>query len=65
MKLRDLKAVNLPAPTVLQDYLSNLAQQSVTAQLPKLPFGLTLDQVTVGADGLAVSATGRDVPLLD
>ena len=65
VKLRDLKAVNMPAPTVVTDYLSNLAQQSVTAQLPKLPFGLTLDQVTVSPDGLAVSATGQDVPLLD
>jgi hypothetical protein len=40
-----------------------LAQQSLTAQIPKLPFGLVLDKVAVQSDGLAISATGHDVPL--
>ena len=65
VNLRDLAAVNLPAPIVFRQYLSNLAQQSLTAQLPKLPFGMTLDQVTVQPTGLAITATGRDVPLVN
>jgi hypothetical protein len=64
VKLRDLTAVNMPAPTLLRDYLGNLAQQSLTAQLPKLPFGLTLDGATVKPEGLAITATARDVPLV-
>ncbi len=62
--LRDLEAVSLPAPRILAEYLTGVAQQSLTAQLPKLPFGLTLDQVSVGSDGLAISAIGQNVPLL-
>lgn len=65
VKLRDLKAINVAAPASLKDYLTNLAQQSLTAQLPKLPFGLVLEQATVGADGLAITAGGQDVPLLN
>jgi hypothetical protein len=64
VKLRDLKAVNVTAPTAAKTYLTNLAQQSISAQLPKLPFGLALDHVTVGPDGLAISAIGQNVPLL-
>jgi hypothetical protein len=63
IQLRDIEAVNLPAPALLTNYLTDLAQNSLTAQLPKLPFGLTLNQVTVDSDGLAISATGQDVPL--
>ena len=65
LKLRDLTAVKLPVPALVRDYLSNLAQESLTAQLPTLPFGLTLDAVTVRATGLAITATGHDVPLLN
>jgi hypothetical protein len=65
VKLRDLQAVNLPVPTVVRDYLGNLAQQSLSARLPQLPFGLTLDQVTVDADGLSITATGHDVPMVN
>jgi hypothetical protein len=64
IKLRDMKAVNVPAPAVLQDYLGDLAQQSLTAQLPQLPFGLVLDQVSANSAGLAISATGQNVELL-
>jgi len=65
VKLRDLEAVNLPAPALVKDYLGNLAQKSLSAQLPKLPFGLMLDAASVRADGLAITATGHDVPLLN
>jgi len=64
IKLRDMKAVNVPAPAALQDYLGDLAQQSLTAQLPQLPFGLVLDQVSANSAGLAISATGQNVELL-
>lgn len=65
VKLRDLEAVSLPAPVLVKDYLSNLAQESLSAQLPKLPFGLTLDAASVRSDGVAITATGHDVPLLN
>jgi hypothetical protein len=65
VKLRDLEAVNTPAPTVVRQYLGNLAEQSLTAQLPALPFGLSLDGVKVEAAGLAITATGHDVPLVN
>lgn len=62
--LRDATAVNLPAPQIVKNYLGDLAERSILARLPQLPFGMTLDQVRVQTDGLAITATGRDVPLV-
>lgn len=63
MALRDVTAVNLPAPPVVREYLGALAERSIVARLPPLPFGMTLDGVEVRPDGLAITATGHDVPL--
>jgi hypothetical protein len=63
VKLRDAEAVGVAAPQAARDYLAGLAERSVAARLPQLPFDLTLDAVDVQADGLAITATARDVPL--
>lgn len=62
--LRDATAATLPVPTLVKNYLSNLAQQAAVARLPKLPFGLTLDSASVRPNGLAIAATGTNVPLI-
>jgi hypothetical protein len=62
--LRDATAAKLPVPAVVKNYLSNLAQQAAVARLPKLPFGLTLDSASVQPNGLAIAATGTNVPLI-
>ncbi len=64
VRLRDATAVGLAAPAVVRDYLSGLAERSIAARLPALPFGLTLRQVAVQTRGLAVTATGRGVALV-
>jgi LmeA-like phospholipid-binding len=61
--LRDATAVGVSAPQFAKDYLSRLAVAQLAARLPALPFGLKLDHVSVLDDGLAVSATGVNVPL--
>lgn len=64
VRLRDAKAVGVEVPQVAKNYLDDLVNQNLTARLPALPFGLTLDRLTVAADGLAITATGHDVPLV-
>jgi hypothetical protein len=62
--LRDATAATLPVPALVRNYLSSLAQQAAVARLPKLPFGLTLDSASVQPNGLAIAATGSNVPLI-
>jgi hypothetical protein len=64
VRLRDAEAVSLPVPQIAQQYLAGLVERSVSARLPELPFSLSLDQVSVAPDGLAITASGRDVPLV-
>ncbi len=64
VKLRNAQAVGIEAPPAVRDYLGELVQNTLAAQLPQLPFGLALDEVDVRAEGLAISATGNNVPLL-
>ncbi len=64
VRLRDAKAVGVQAPQIAKNYLDGLVERSVTARLPPLPFGLTLDRVSVAPDGLSITATGRNVPLV-
>lgn len=64
VNLRDVTAVGVEAPQVVTDYLGDLAQRSVTARLPDLPFSLALDSVSPQPQGLAIAATGRDVSLV-
>jgi hypothetical protein len=62
--LRDATAVGVEVPQFAKDYLDGLVNSTITASLPALPFGLTLDRLSVAPDGLAITATGRDVPLV-
>jgi hypothetical protein len=63
VRLRDAQAVGVEAPQAAKNYLANLAERSAAARLPQLPFDLTLDAVDVRPEGLAITATARDVPL--
>jgi hypothetical protein len=64
VSLIKVDAASVSAPPAVKDYLAGLVQRTVQARLPALPFGLTLDQVTVRPDGLQIAATGHDVPLV-
>ena len=64
VNLREITAVGIQAPAAVRNYLDDLAQRTVTARLPDLPFSLTLDDVSAEANGLAVTATGHDVALV-
>jgi LmeA-like phospholipid-binding len=64
VRLRDAKAVGVEIPQVARNYLDSLVNQNLTARLPALPFGLALDHLSVAGPGLAITATGHDVPLV-
>ena len=64
VKLRDAQVVGVQAPAVAKGFLDNLVNRSITASLPELPFGLTLDRLSATTDGLAITATGHNVPLV-
>lgn len=61
--LRDATALNMPVPPVVRTILGRLAERSITAGLPELPFGLTPTAATVRPEGVMVTVTGRDVLL--
>lgn len=63
VNIRDASVVSVAAPPIVKTYLSGLATRNVTARLPVLPFGLTLEKFTVHPDGLAITATGHNVAL--
>ena len=64
VQLRDARAVGVEMPQVAKNYVDGLVNQNITARLPALPFGLSLDRLSVVASGLAITATGHDVPLV-
>jgi hypothetical protein len=64
VKMRDAAAVGVQAPPVARNFIDNLVNRSISARLPQLPFGLTLDRLNVTTDGLAITATGHEVPLV-
>jgi hypothetical protein len=64
VNLREVTAIGIEAPAVVRNYLDDLAQRTVTARLPELPFNLTLDDVSAAPNGLAITATGHDVALV-
>jgi LmeA-like phospholipid-binding len=65
VQLRDARAVGVPVPDVAKGFLDDLVAHTLVAKLPPLPFGLTLDRLTVNTEGLGVTATGSDVPLVN
>jgi hypothetical protein len=64
IKLRDAEAVGVNAPNAVTSYLTGLAQRTIDARLPQLPFSLRLDDVIVQPEGLNITATAREVPLV-
>jgi hypothetical protein len=65
VKLRDAKAVGIAVPQVAKSFLDGLVAKALIARLPALPFGLALDGISVASDGLAISATAHNVPLVN
>jgi hypothetical protein len=65
VKLRDARAVDVSVPTPAKGFLNDLVNDVLVANLPALPFGLELDSLVVATDGLAISATGSDVSLVN
>ena len=51
ISLDEVEAASVSAPAAVKDYLAGLVQRTVQARLPALPFGLTLQAVTVRPDG--------------
>ncbi len=65
VRLRDAGAVGVALPDAAKGFIDDLVSNTLVAKLPPLPFGLTLDQLSVATEGLAVTATGSDVPLVN
>ena len=65
VRLKDARAIGVPVPDVAKGFLDDLVSDTLVAKLPPLPFGLTLDQLAVTNGGLAVTATGHDVPIVN
>jgi hypothetical protein len=65
VRLRDARAIGVPVPGAAKGFLDDLVNETLVAKMPALPFGLTLDLLTAATDGLAITATGRDVTLVN
>lgn len=63
LQFRDAAAVGMEIPEVALGALDALVNTVIVAAMPPLPFGITLDALEVTPNGLAVSATGREVTL--
>ncbi len=61
---RDASASGMTVPDVALPVLDRLANAVIVAAMPPLPFDITIDALTVTPDGLAITATGRQVSLV-
>jgi hypothetical protein len=63
LRLRDAVIVGRDVPDFALSAIDMIVNAVIVAFLPPLPFGITLHELTIRPDGLAVSATGRDIVL--
>ncbi|GIF65002.1 hypothetical protein Ais01nite_30370 [Asanoa ishikariensis] len=64
IKLKDATADGLPAVPLAQQVVANFIQRiSISVDVPALPFNMELKKVDATTEGLAVTATAKDVPL--
>jgi hypothetical protein len=63
LRLRDAAAVGQSVPDVGLAILDAVANLVLVAVLPPLPFDITIGALDITPDGLAITATGRDVTL--
>jgi hypothetical protein len=64
LAFRDANAVGMELPDAALSALDALVNAVIVAAMPPLPFGITLDALEVTHDGLAITATGRGVTLV-
>lgn len=65
LRVQDLEVEQPPLPPGAEPLVQDLIQRmAVNVQLPPLPYGLTLEGVRAEPDGLAVSVSAVDVPLV-
>lgn len=65
LRVQDLEVEQPPLPPGAEPLVQDLIQRmAVNVQLPPLPYGLTLVGVRAEPDGLAVSVSAVDVPLV-
>ncbi len=65
VQLREARAIGVDVPQAAKSFLDDLVKHTLVAKMPALPFELTLDRLVVAPDGLAIMATGFDVPLVN
>jgi hypothetical protein len=64
LRFEELTAEGIPDVPAVQNLISGYARQiSIDVALPKLPFALEVQEVKALPEGLAVTATAKDVPL--
>jgi hypothetical protein len=64
LRFRDVVASGMSVPAVALPAVDALVNAVIVANMPPLPFGITLDALSVVPDGLAITATGREVTLV-
>jgi hypothetical protein len=64
LRFRDVVASGMSVPEVALPAVDALVNAVIVANMPPLPFGITLDALAVVPEGLAITATGRDVTLV-
>jgi hypothetical protein len=64
VRLRGLKAVGASVPNVALPMLDSIANAVIVATVPALPFGITVNDFQVAPGGLAITATGHKVTLV-
>ncbi len=64
VRLRDINAVGMSVPSFALSFLDTLLNEVLVATVPRMPFDVTIDSIQNTAEGLAVTATGRDIVLV-
>jgi hypothetical protein len=64
LRFRDVVASGMSVPDIALPAVDALVNAVIVANMPPLPFGITLDALSVAPEGLAITATGREVTLV-
>jgi hypothetical protein len=64
LRFRDVAASGMNVPDIALPAVDALVNAAIVANMPPLPYDITLDALAVTPDGLAISASGREVSLV-